>query len=145
MCINDIKSGIMITISGPGSCKAKSLLADLEYLVIHGSRMPDVLCHNHHGGIIDKDACMGPETKSRGKDASSLASPFRNHIVPKAALTVTQNTTVVDAIIVSSLVHNAHTWCNMTNGNWEAVSKKLALAYANAVPKRVTGIDDKFL
>ena len=51
---------------------------------------------------------------------------------------------MVDAIIVSSLVHNTHTWCNMTDGNGEAVSKKPALAYASAVPKRVTRIDDKF-
>lgn len=83
MCINDIKSGIMTTISGPCSCKAKSLLADLEYLVIHGNRIPVISCYNHLGCIIDKDACTDPETKSRGKMLVHLLPLFATISCPK--------------------------------------------------------------
>lgn len=62
-------------------------------------------------------------------------------IVPKALLDTGHNATVVDAIIISSLRHDAHTWRNMVQTNWYDLAKSLALAYANAVPSFGARID----
>lgn len=87
---------------------------------------------------------MGPEVKTRGKNAGALSVTFRQHIVPKAKLTIAETTNIVDSIIVSSLLHNAHTWCNLTKTNIVDLDKRLASADSSAVPKHIMRIDNVF-
>ncbi len=47
---------------------------------------------------------MGPDIKDGGAQSGSLSAPFRQHIVPKANLSMAQTAQVVDSIIVSSLL-----------------------------------------
>lgn len=144
LCINESKSGIMITIASPGSLKAEHLVVDHAFIVIHGDRISVVHCYHHLGGVIDKDTCMGPEAKLRSKIAGALTTPFRNHIVPKASLDIGQVATTIDAIIVSPLFHNSQTWCKTVKTIWDDLAKRLALAYASAVPSFVTRTDDVY-
>jgi hypothetical protein len=145
MNLNAAKSGIMLTLAGKDSVQAKKVLANTQHLVIHGRPVPVVLSYNLLGGTIDRDAVMGPEIKARGAQAGSLSAPFRQHIVPKASLSTSQTVQVIDSIIVSSLLYNAHTWCHLSKTDIGNIDKKLATVYASAVPKRLVRVDDVFV
>ena len=50
VCINQSKSGIVITIVGPVSLKTKHLVAEHELIAIHGNKIPAVHRYQHFGG-----------------------------------------------------------------------------------------------
>lgn len=79
------------------------------------------------GGIIDSYANMGAELLHRASSVPCISNSVHAHITGKASLTLEQHAIDVDALVLSSLLHNCQTWCGMTEANRHNMVLKLQL------------------
>ena len=141
------KSAIMISISGQNSKAANLWLDQLEgLLTIIGCRFQIVRSYKLLGGMIDAQGSLGPEILSSQTEVSKTSGPFHKYISTKVDLPLAQSVTCVNIMIVSSLLFNAHTLCDMSVSQLEQINARLATTYGSCIPYKVmyAGTNGKF-
>ena len=87
--------------------------------------------------MIDPSCSLGPELYSRQAAVSKISAPYHKDVGTKVDLPLSQSVTCINAMIVSSLLFNAHTWCNMSEAQLHQINSRLAAAYSSCVPYKV--------
>ncbi|MCP4263318.1 MAG: hypothetical protein GY774_38295, partial [Planctomycetes bacterium] len=140
MILNDKigKSAIMVTLHGPNSVKAKKTLGQITSVQVNDQHFHITPTYKLVGGMIERDSSNGPELHCRFTDVSAAAVPFRKFVVRKSNLSVRQSVNVTDSLLVSSMLHNSHTWCGISRSEYEKISSRLASLYSASVSDKVT-------
>ena len=132
------KSAIMVSLAGPKSVKAKGWLnnfqgfltvCDLNFQVVHQYQ----LLH----GVIDASASLDPEIGGRQSAITKICAPYHKNINTKANLTLRQSVSCINSMLVSSLLFNADTWCNMSESQLSWIDSRLASIYGACSPYKV--------
>ena len=89
------------------------------------------------GGVIDDMASLGPELHNRQKAVTMISAPYHKYVATKASFSLAQSVNCVNSFIVSSLLFNSHTWCDMSESQLHHLDSRLATAYGACVPFRI--------
>ena len=141
------KCAIMISLSGQNSKAAKQWVARLEgYLTVMQCRFQLVVAYKLLGGTIEALGSLGPELHNRQLAVTQISAPFHRYISTKVELPLAHSVTLVNSMVVSSLLFNAHTWCDVTNAQLHQINARLATTYGSCIPYKVmyAGTNGKF-
>ena len=132
------KSAILVSLAGVGSKKAATWLHTLGgYISIQGCMLQVVKMYTLLGGVIDDMASLGPELHNRQKAVTMISAPYHKYVATKASFSLAQSVNCVNSFIVSSLLFNSHTWCDMSESQLHHLDSRLATAYGACVPFRI--------
>ena len=131
------KSAIMISLSGQKFVQASIWLGELGgFPVVGDCKVQLVPSYRLLGGMLDSSCSLGPEIYSRQAAVSKISAPYHKYGSTKVDLPLWQSVTCINAMTVSSLLFNAHTWCNMSEAQLHQINSRLATAYGSCIPYR---------
>ena len=116
------------------------------YIDIDGCKLQIVPVYKLLGGMIDCDSSNGPELQNRHTAVSRISAPYHKYVSTKATLQPQQLVTCMNSLVVSSLLFNSHTWCNLSEAQLHQIDSRLATAYGSCIPYKLMflGISGKF-
>ena len=127
--------------------KAKNWLDALNgSLTVSGFAFELVRKYKLLGGVTDHISSLGPEFNTRQLAITKVSFPYHRYISTKANLTGCQSINTINSMLVSSLLSNSHTWCNMSESQLAHINSRLATAYGACIPYKVmySSICEKF-
>jgi hypothetical protein len=123
------KSAILISLKGARSKQAALWLHQLGgFITIQGCKLQIVKSYTLLGGTIDDKASLGPEIHHRQKAVTMISAPYHKYVATKVSFSLAQSVNCVNSFIVSSLLFNSHTWCDMSESQLHQVDSRLAAA-----------------
>lgn len=90
------------------------------------------------GSVIDATASLGPEISGGQLAITKISAPYHEYIGTEAKLTLHRCVNCINSMLVSSLLSNVHTWCNMSESQLSQIDSRLATAYGACIPYKVT-------
>ena len=141
------KSAIKISIAGQNSCKVGRWIDLFDGRIdIDGFIFQVVHLYKLLGGVIEASASLGPEMSSRQLAVTKISAPYHRYVSTKVLMSMSKSVRTVDSMVVSSLLYNAHTWCNMTDSQLHQIDSRLSTAYGLCIPYKLMylGEGDKF-